>query len=256
MPSTRGKLTPGGIALARKQFGVVESEGFDLDQDPPWTRLWTGHTADLQHLRWSGMLKDNGSHEKPPLFNRHLFSSFVERFIARGGVILHATTSLLSNASLQAGMAQLRVNDVDKLAFHRQLGITGVAQAMGWTCFSMPAVCASRGKSVWTELASKECTQLDRLTQQQASFASWTAGSETILLRCIIHRLLVVPLQGGGFSHVYGNALRNPLFIKGPYEISLRCSERWTQQVLPVTGRTFMTQPTAHYLVVSPQNRA
>jgi hypothetical protein len=125
------KADPGGIALARKQFGVVESEGFDLDQDPPWTRLWTGHTADLQHLRWSGMLKDNGSHEKPPLFSRHLFSSFVERFVARGGVILHATTSLLSNASLQAGMAQLRVNDVDKHAFHRQLGITGVAQAMG-----------------------------------------------------------------------------------------------------------------------------
>jgi hypothetical protein len=58
-------------------------------------------------------------------------SSLVERFIARGGAILHATTSLLSHASRQAGMAELRVNDVEKHAFHRQLGITGVAQAMG-----------------------------------------------------------------------------------------------------------------------------
>jgi hypothetical protein len=30
---------------------------------------------------------------------------------------------------VQAGMAQLLANDVDKVAFHRQLGSTGVAQA-------------------------------------------------------------------------------------------------------------------------------
>ena len=32
---------------------------------------------------------------------------------------------------VQAGMAQLRANDVGRNAFHRQLGSTGVAQAMG-----------------------------------------------------------------------------------------------------------------------------
>jgi hypothetical protein len=77
---------------------------------------------------------------------------------------------------VQAGMAQLLAHDVDRDVFHRQLGSTGVAQAMGWTRFSLLVLCASRSKRVRTELACKECPQLDRPTQKQGSFNSPIAG--------------------------------------------------------------------------------
>ena len=152
------------------------------------------------------MIKDNGSHEKPPLFSRHLFSSFEKRFIARGDVILHATTSLLSNAALQAGMARLRVNDVDKHAFHRQLGRTDVAQARGMDTL----LNAGLMRESWQERADRAGLQRvipARPTLAKAgSFASRTAGSATIPLWCIIHRFLVFLLHCCGFSYDYGIA--------------------------------------------------
>ena|SRR5690348_3656880 len=54
------------LRLAIKENAVILTR----DQDPTRTQLWTGHTADLKYLRWPGMLKDNGSHEKFPPWMR------------------------------------------------------------------------------------------------------------------------------------------------------------------------------------------
>jgi hypothetical protein len=148
------------------------------------------------------MIKDNGSHEKPPLFSRHLFSSFVERFIARGDVILHATTSLLSNATLQAGMAQLRVNDVDKHAFHRQLGITGVAQAMGMDML-LNAGCMLESRQECVDVAGLQGVTPARSAHPTARLFRFVDSQERND-SSVVHYTPVscVLLQGCGFSHV------------------------------------------------------
>ena len=97
------RLEPGRVDLAAGLPAEQEAQlaqhhsgvGPEPDQAEP---LLLAAQNIVVHPDDPGMLKDNGSHEKSPLSIRLLFSSYVELFLARGGVILHCTTHSIWNS--------------------------------------------------------------------------------------------------------------------------------------------------------------
>jgi hypothetical protein len=186
------------------------------------------------------MIKDNGSHEKPPLFRQHLFSSFVERFIARGDVILLATTSLLPNASLQAGMAQMRVNDVDKHTFHRQLGITGVAQATGMDML-LNAGCMLESRKECADMAGLQGVTLARAAHPTSRLFRFVDSQERNDSSAVHYTPFSCVSSTGMWFLLRVIEVRearstSDRFFRRVAEISQGCSEGWTQHGLPLTG--------------------
>jgi hypothetical protein len=149
--------------------------------------------------------------------------------------------------------AKLLANDVDQDAFHRQLGSTGVAQAIGMDTL-LTAGYRRELRQERADRAGLQGVNPARPALQNARLFRLADSRERNDSSAVHYTpFSCVLLHGCGFSYGLLNRLEQCLFIEIPRDISAlfrAMDPAWT----PIEWETFMTQTTAHDLVLSAQN--